>query len=206
MGRSVGGPHVVDGLSDGPERWHGDQFDLHEPAGGVLGKLQAALNREPVGDRDLGENLCLLLGLQAFQQIDRVVGFKLGDGLCDRVRWQDIEHFVQDLLIQLGQRCVVDVPVEKLDELLAVVRPHQLHEVGKVGFVKPLGQELQSVGLVGLDRGFHSRHEVRRQNAVLVMDFKLFGSLGHTHPVLHFAPAPGRPTMRPAPHLKIDFL
>ena len=193
VGQVVGCAHVVDGLANGPERRHGDQLDLHQPAGGVFRVFQAALDRQPVGDRDLGEDFRLLLRLQPFEQIDPVIGLELGNGLGHRVRRQDIEHFVEHLFVKLGQRRIVDVAIEQLDELFALLRAHQLHEVGKIGLVQALRQQPQPVGILRVDRVLNRRHEVRRQDAVFVMDFKLFGGVGHLDPVLLIAP------VRPSP-------
>ena len=78
--------HVVDRLADGPVRRHRDELGLHPAAGGIFRIKQAALERDALRRRQLLEDLLLLLLVEAFQQLDRVVGFELADALGNRLR------------------------------------------------------------------------------------------------------------------------
>ena len=96
VGQVLGLAHVVDDLADRPRRRHGDEVRLHQAAGGILRVFEAALQRDPLDRRDLREDLGLLLGLEVFEDRDRVVGFELADAFRHRLRRQLVEDLDAD--------------------------------------------------------------------------------------------------------------
>ena len=68
--------HVVDRPPDVPERRHGDEVRLHQPAGRLLRIVEAALDGGALDRRHLGEDLRLLLRLEVLEEADRIVGIR----------------------------------------------------------------------------------------------------------------------------------
>ena len=79
--------HVVDGLADRPERRHGDELRLHAPAGGFFRIVERPPQPDPLGERQLRQDLVLVLLVEVFQDVDRVVGIEFLDRLRRSARW-----------------------------------------------------------------------------------------------------------------------
>ncbi len=63
----VGIAHRVDRLPRGPERRHGHQRRLHQTPGGIVWKIQRALQGGAVDRRHRVEDLVLILLVEIFQ-------------------------------------------------------------------------------------------------------------------------------------------
>jgi hypothetical protein len=81
LGQLLGLAHVVDDPADRPERWHRHEIRLHETAGSLLRVLEVALQRDPLSGGNARQDLLPICRLEAFQQIGRIIGLELGDGL-----------------------------------------------------------------------------------------------------------------------------
>ncbi len=75
--------HEVDGLADRPERRHGDEIRRHQPAGGILRIFQTALQRDALRQRHRRQNLVEVRLVEILQDLHRIVGIELADGIGD---------------------------------------------------------------------------------------------------------------------------
>ena len=128
--------HVVDRLADGPVRRHRDELGLHPPAGGIFRIIEAALERDALGQRQLLENLLLVLLVEVFEHLDRIVGFELADALGDGLRRQFLEDFLADGLVDFGQRREVEIARRSARPGGAVVGIERLDQVAEIGLVQ----------------------------------------------------------------------
>ena len=81
--------HVVDRLADRPERRHGDELGLHAPAGALFRIVERAAQPDAFGERQLRQDLVLVLLVEILEDVDRVVGIEFLDGLRDLRRSAD---------------------------------------------------------------------------------------------------------------------
>ncbi len=128
--------HVVDRLPDGPVRRHRDELGLHPPAGGVFRIKQAAFQRVALGLRQLFEDFLLVLLVEASEQFDGVVGFQFANALRDRLRFEFLEDFLADGVIDLVQRREIEIRAGQFDEVDAVVGFERRDQVAEIGLVK----------------------------------------------------------------------
>ena len=122
LGQILGVAREIDDLADGPERRHRHEVGLHQAAGGLLRIEQVALQRRAVALRDLVEDLLLVVGLEAADEVGRVVAVEIGDGLGENVVGQRFRDLVAHLLVDLGQHLEVEVRAQRLDEADALLR------------------------------------------------------------------------------------
>ena len=135
--RQIGGvAHVVDRLAHGPVRRHRDELRLHPPACGILRIKQAALQRLALGRRQLFEDLFLVLLIEAFEQFDGVVGFQFANALGDRLRFEFLEDFLADGIVDLVQRREVEIGAGQFDQRDAVVGFEGRDQIAEIGLVK----------------------------------------------------------------------
>ena len=140
---------IVDGLPHRPERRHGDEIGLHDAAGRVFRIFEAALERDALEMRKLGEDVGLLVLVEVLEQIDGFVGIELLQGLGHLLGRHVLEHLVAHRLVELGQRRGLEVVAEHGDEDAARLGTQQLDQVGKVGFMQRQRQ-LADFGRVAL--------------------------------------------------------
>ena len=142
--RQIGGvAHVVDRPSHGPVRRHRNELRLHPPACGILRIKQAPLQRDALGRRQLFEDLLLVLLVEPFEQLDGVVGFQFANALGDRLRFEFLENFLADGIVNLVQRREVEIGAGNFDEgdaVLGFKSPDQITEIGLVKFRHHLAQ------------------------------------------------------------------
>ncbi len=179
VGQIVGLAHVVDRLPDRPERRHGDEIGLHDAAGGVLGIFEAALERDALEMRQLGEDVRLLFLVEILEQINRLVGIELLEGLGHLLGGHLLEHLVAHRLVELGQRRGVEVLAECGDERPALLGPEQFDQIGEVGLMQRQRQlaHLRRVALVeGCDDGVQ---KLGADSALFVAQFDLACGILH---------------------------
>ena len=87
---------------------HRDELGLHAPAGRIFRVVQAALQRDALGRRQLLEDLGLVVLRQVFEDVDRVVGIEVAHALGDGLGRQLLEDFLADRVVDLGQRREVE--------------------------------------------------------------------------------------------------
>ena len=136
VGQIGGVAHVVDRLPDGPVRRHRDELRLHAPAGGVLRIKQAALQRRALCRRQLVEDLFLVLGIEAFEQFDGVVGLQFAHAFRDGLGFEFLENFLADGIVDLVQRREVEIGAGQFDELDAVFGFEGADQIAEIGLVK----------------------------------------------------------------------
>ncbi|MGY4312278.1 hypothetical protein ACVWW1_001581 [Bradyrhizobium sp. JR3.5] len=86
--------------------------------------------------RQLLQDLFLVLLVEAFQQLDGVVGFELADALGNGLRLEFLEDLLADRLVDLVERREVEVRTRDLDQGDAVVRLQRLDQVAEIGLVQ----------------------------------------------------------------------
>ena len=95
---------------DGPERRDRDELGLHPPAGGVFRIVEAARERDPVGRRQLVEDLVLLLLRQVLRGSRRRRRNRGRARPRRRARWRQLlEDLLADRVVDLGQRGEVEI-------------------------------------------------------------------------------------------------
>ena len=145
--------HVVDRLPDGQIRRHRDELGLHPPAGGIfriISRLRSSATRSV--QRQLLEDLLLLLLVEGFEQLDRVVGFELADALGDGLRRQLLEDLLAHALVDFVQRGEVEIGAGQLDQADAVVGLERLDQIAEIGLVQLGDAGAQRGAVAGLDR------------------------------------------------------
>ena len=81
--------------------------------------------------------------VEAFEQFDGVVGFQFANALRDRLRFEFLEDFLADGIVDLVQRREVEIGAGQFDQRDAVVGfegPDQIAEIGLVQFRHHLAQ------------------------------------------------------------------
>ena len=160
--------HVVDGLPHRPEGRHGDEIGLHDAAGGVLGIFEASLDGRPLEGGKLGEDVGLVLLVQILDDVNCLVRVELLQRLGDRLVRHLLEHLVAHPFVELGERRGIEVAAERGYERFTLVRPQQLNEVGKVGFVEIDRKFAHGLGIVRIKCRFHRVQELGAKNPLLV--------------------------------------
>ena len=152
LGQLLGLAHVVDHLPDRPERRHRHEIRLHETAGRLLRVLEVALQRGAIAGRDARQDLLPDCGLEAFQQIGRVVGLELGDGLGQQLLGQRRQQLVAHRGVELGEHLGAEGGAQRLDQRHALLRLQLLDQVGKVGRLEALHQRAHALMVGGAQR------------------------------------------------------
>ena len=161
---------IVDRLADRPERRHGDKFGLHAPAGRAFRIVQRAAQADPFGERQLGEDLFLVLLVEVLQDVDGVVRIHLADRGGDLLVRQVLDDIEADRLVHLGQRGKVEVRAEQRDELAALFRLDRLQKVAHFRFVQPRDVAAQEQEVAVGDGRADMHEEVRADRTVLGID------------------------------------
>ncbi len=125
----------VDHLLHRPERRHGDEIRLHQAAGGLLGIEQVALQGGAVALRHLIEDFLLVVRLEAFEKVGRVVAVELADAAGEDVVRQGLGELVANLLVDLGEHLEVEIGSQRLNEPDALLGLEQLDEIGQIGIL-----------------------------------------------------------------------
>ena len=128
--------HVVDGLADRPERRHGDELGLHAPAGGLFRIVERAAQPDPLGERQLRQDLVLVLLVEVFQDVDGVVGIELLHRLGDLLVGQIVDDVEADRLVDLGQRGEIEILAEQFDQRAALLGQQRLEQVAELRLVQ----------------------------------------------------------------------
>jgi hypothetical protein len=128
------------------------QLALHQAAGAVLREGQALLQQDALLDRNALQHLLLLLRLEVFQQLDRVVGVELADHFRQRLRPQLLDHLVAHGLVEVRDGLRLDHVAGDLHEELALLGLEMLDQVRDVGRVQILDQRLD-LGNVAFRQG-----------------------------------------------------
>ena len=201
---------MVDGLAHGPERRHRDELGLHPAPGRAFRVVQAALQRDALGRRQLLEDLGLVLLRQVFQDVDRVVGVHVADALGDGLGRQLFENLLAHRVVDFGQGREVEGAAHELDQARAQLGVERFQNRADIGLMQVADQRRQRRLVAGLDCLGHALDEFRAQRALLVAQrrrirrerrrrghvfFVEHGDLGgkseREHPLLRRAPARG---------------
>jgi hypothetical protein len=110
-------PHEIDRLADGPERRDRDQLRLHPPARRPFRIVEGALEGDPLGRRELVENLRLILCIEILEDVDGVIELELADTLDESLRLE----FLEDLLRRQYQGLDVHDPQAARRERLGAI-------------------------------------------------------------------------------------
>ena len=143
---------MVDGLSHGPCRRHRDELGLHAPAGRVFRIAQAARQRDPLGRRQLLQNLGLLVLRQILEDGHRIVGIELAHAFGHGFGRQLFEDFLAHGVVDLGQRRKIEVVPHQLDQAGTQLRVERLDQIADVGLVQIADQFAQRCRVAGGDR------------------------------------------------------
>ena len=178
--RQVGmGAQIVDGLADRPIFRDRHHLALHQAAGAPLREGQALLDRLAVRERQRFQDRLLLGLVEIGQDLDRVVGLELGQGLARRGWPQGGHHLVADELVEIGQGLGVESRAQRGDDARALVGGQPLQEIGEIGRVQRPGEPGGEVEIAGgdgvadlLDQGVGQRS--RGATAVSVVDIGRF--------------------------------
>ena len=128
--------HVVDGLADGPERRHGDELRLHAPPGGFFRIVERTAQPDAFGERQLRQDLVLVLLVEVLQNVDRVVGIEFLHRLRDLRIGQIVDDLEADRLVDLGQRGKVEVLAEEFDQRAALLGQQRLEQIAELRLVQ----------------------------------------------------------------------
>ena len=185
--------HVVDRLPHGPVRRHRDEFGLHPPAGGIFRIIQAALERVALRRRQFFEDFFLVLLVEAFEQFDGVVGFQFANALRDRLRFEFLEDFLADGVVDLVERREIEIGAGQLDQADAVVGFERLDQVAEVGFMEFGDDGAQKCGIGRLNRARDFRDKLVTNPAIFVahrvtVEQRRIGGLGNVGIFGHTAP------------------
>jgi len=160
--------HVVDRLADVPIRRHGDELGLHPPAGGILRIFESPCDRNPLGRRDLIENLGTFFFRQVLEDGHRVIGLHLADAFCHRLRRQLFEDFLADRIVDFGERGEIEVDAQQFDQPRPLLRLQRLDKVAHVGLVQAADQRAQARRIPGFDHARYTFDKGLADGAVLV--------------------------------------
>ena len=100
--------HVVDEAADGPERGRGHELRLHETAGRLFGIFEVAFKGRAVARAELGKDFLLVLRLEVFEQVGRVVRVQLGDGARQQFVGQRFRKLVANRVVKFRQHLEVE--------------------------------------------------------------------------------------------------
>ncbi len=152
--------HIVDRLPHRPKRRHGDQIGLHHAAGGILRIFEAALQRDPLEIRKLGEDVLLVGPVEVLQQIDGIVRVELFQRLGDLLGRHFLENLVANRLVELGKRRGLKILTQRLDKLGAPVLPENFEKIGEVRLVQIDGQGARARAIALVERSGHCMEEL----------------------------------------------
>ena len=99
--------------------------------------VERAAQPDPFGERQLRQDLVLVLLVEVFENVDRVVGIELlhaPAAIC--VVGQAVDDLEADRLVDLGQRGKVEILAEQLDQRAALLRQQRLEQVAEFGLVQ----------------------------------------------------------------------
>ena len=114
------------------------KFGLHPPAGGFFGKVEAALQTQALEGRKLREDLLAIPDVDILENVDGVVAVEGRHAARDLIGRQFVHQVGTDVLVDLGQRLVVELVAQHLDELQPFVGLQCLKHVARVGGVEGL--------------------------------------------------------------------
>src|SRR5262249_39443093 len=116
------------------------------PAGGVFRIEQAARQRDPLGWRELLENLGLLVLRQVREDGHCVVGIEFAYAFGHRLSGQLFEDLFADGVVDLGQRRKIEVVPHQLDQPGTQLRVERLDQIADVSLMQLAGQLAQRRG------------------------------------------------------------
>jgi hypothetical protein len=123
--------------------------------------------------RQLGEDVRLLVLVEILEQIDRVVGIELLEGLGHLLGGHVFEHLIAHRFVELGQRRGVEVLAESGNERPALLRAEQLDQIGEVGLMQRQRERAHLRG-VALVEGCHDCvQKLGADTALFVAQFDL---------------------------------
>ena len=132
LGQIVGVAHVVDDLSDRPERGDRHEVGLHQAPGGLFGIFEVAFERGAIGRPELGEDLFLVALLEALDDVGRVVGVEFPHRAGEKVVGQRLRQLVAYGLVEFGKDFEVEIETEREDQFEASLRLQKLNEIREV--------------------------------------------------------------------------
>ena len=105
--------------------------------------IEAALERDAFGRRQLLEDLGLLVLRQVFEDRHRVVGFDVAHALGDGLRRQLVENFLAHRVVHFGERGKVEIDAEQFDQARALFGIERFQHRAEIGFVQVADQAAQ---------------------------------------------------------------
>ncbi len=121
------------------------------PAGGVLRIVEAALERDPLGRRQLFEDFGLLFLRQILEDRHRVVGFNVAHALRDGLRRQFVEDFLAHRVVHFGERGEIEIDAEQFDQPRPLAGVKRFQHGAEIGFMKIADQVAQGRHVGSID-------------------------------------------------------
>ena len=174
----LGFAREVDDLLHRPERRHGDEVRLHQAARGLLGIEQVALQGGALALRHLVEDFLLVVRLEAFEKVGRVVAVELADAAREDVVRQRLGELIADLFVDLGEHLEIEIGSQRLDEADALLGLEHFDEVGKIGIFDVRYQRTHLRRIVFLQRLGDRAHQLGGRRRLGLVRSDLLG-LGH---------------------------
>ena len=156
-------PQKIDGPANGPERRHGDNLALHHPAGGILRIGEAFLDQHAVLGGQGCQDIVNLVLLQLFNDVDRIIGFKVGELARKRLHPHDIDNLVAGILVKIGQCFRIKAVAKNAHQLGRPERRQPFQKVSLVSRVQRREKRPRAVFGPGADGSHNGRFNLRRQ-------------------------------------------
>ena len=128
----------------------------------------------------LRQDLFLVLLVEVFEDVDRVVGIEPFDRRGDLLVRHVLDDLLADRIVDLGQRGEVELVAHEADELRTLLRLKRDQQIAELRLVQPADVGTQELRVPVLDCLFDAGEIARIDPAFLVIDVGTagFGNLG----------------------------
>ena len=136
----------------------------------LFGIVERPAQPDPFGERQLRQDLVLVLLVEILQNVDGVVGIELLHRLRDLLVGQIVDDVEADRLVDLGQRGKIEILAEQLDQRAALLGQQRFEQVAEFGLVQAADILLEGQRVAVGDRRADMGKERRTDDAVLAID------------------------------------
>ena len=116
------------------------------------GKSSRAFERQPFERRHAREDFLAVRFVEVFENEHGVVAVEFGNPARNGGFGQELHQIETDVLVDLGQRFVIEMITEQRDELQALVSGQRFEHVAEVGRVQGRDQFTHLMGVFGIDQ------------------------------------------------------
>ena len=159
---------IIDQPAHGHMFGHRHEVAAHQSAGGFFREGKRGFDRDAIFRLQRGQNRLLVILVQIFDQLNRVIGFQLFGNLRHAGRGQRFHHVLADIIVEFSDHLAAHQIGDGGGQITPFVPVEQFEKVSDIGGVKRFDQIVNPLSLAVFQRIANGADEFGLERVVLV--------------------------------------